>query len=133
LRGGTRATEAAIAFVTYLRRFGQSITTLASLPGEEAWKRSPRVEEKLRMMKQGLQYLDRALGGEVVDWAEFAGKFELDEEDLLDQGSSGQRQLARMERQITVLQRSLVAMARGGLVSAASQEVAIGDESTAKH
>jgi len=67
-----------------------------------------------------------------VDWGEFARKFDVSEEDLLDQGSSGQRQLARMERQITVLQRSLVAMARGGLVSTARQEVPIGDGSPAK-
>jgi uncharacterized membrane protein YccC len=132
LRGGARATEAAIAFVAYLRRFGQSITTLASLPGEEAWKRSSRVAEKLRLMRQGLEDLDRALGGDVVDWAEFAGKFNPGEEDLEDQGSSGQRQLARMERQITVMQRSLVAMVRGGLVSGTGQEAAIGDESAAK-
>ncbi len=133
LRGGARATEAAIAFVTYLRRFGQSITTLASLPGEEAWKRSTRVSEKLGLMRQGLQDLYRALGGEAVDWAEFAEKFDLSEEDLLDRSASGQRQLARMERQITVLQRSLVAMARGGLVGAASQELPIVDDSPAKH
>jgi uncharacterized membrane protein YccC len=132
LRGGARATEAAIAFVTYLRRFGQSITTLASLPGEDAWKRSPRVREKLDLMKLGLQALYRALGGEVVDWEEFAEKFDLREEDLLDQGSSGQRQLARMERQLSVMQRSLVAMARGGLVSTGGPEVALGDESAAK-
>jgi uncharacterized membrane protein YccC len=132
LRGGARATEAAIAFVTYLRRFGQSITTLASLQGDDAWKRSPRVREKLGLMRQGLQELDRALGGEVVDWKEFAEKFDLSEEDLLDQISSGQRQLARMERQLTVLQRSLVAMARGGMVTVASQEIPLGDESPAR-
>lgn len=132
LRGGARATEAAIAFVTYLRRFGQSITTLASLPGEEAWKRSQRVTEELRLMKQGLQDLDHALGGEVVDWAEFAGRFDQGEEDLVDRGSSGQRQLDRMERQITVLQRSLVAMARGGLVTTAGQELTVGSDSPAK-
>jgi uncharacterized membrane protein YccC len=133
LRGDARATEAAIAFVTYLRRFGQSITMLASLPGEDAWKQSPRVREKLDLMKQGLQALYRALGGEVVDWDEFAEKFDLSEEDLQDQDSGGQRQLARMERQLTVLQRSLVAMARGGLVSTASQEMPLGDGSPARH
>ncbi|HVJ08044.1 MAG TPA: FUSC family protein [Acidisarcina sp.] len=116
MRGGERATEAAIAFVTYLRRFGQSITTLASLPGEDNWKRSPEVQGRLERMSQGLTLLEHALEGEPVDWAQMPEASPLPEAAASTLQHNGQRQVVRMERQLAVLQRSLLAMERGGLL-----------------
>jgi uncharacterized membrane protein YccC len=118
-RAGVRATEAAIAFVTYLRRLGQSITTLAAFPGEDAWKRSPAVRQRMQRIAESLTLLDRALGGEPVTWDAIAAGDSPQTEPFgaeLDSEHNGQRQLVRMERQIGVLQRSLVAMERGGLL-----------------
>jgi uncharacterized membrane protein YccC len=114
---GTRATEAAIAFVTYLRRFGQSITTLASFPGNSAWKRSTSVQQRLERLGSALSRLQLALEAGSVSWDETAALTALEEDASLDENHNGQRQLDRMERQVTVLQRSMEAMQRAGLLS----------------
>lgn len=116
VQGGARATEAAIAFVTYLRRFGQSITTLASLPGEDAWKRSRGVQQRLGRISQGVTLLERAMDGKTVDWGGMPEVSTMPETADTTLQHNGQRQLVRMERQLAVMQRSLLAMEHGGLL-----------------
>ncbi len=114
--GGARATEAAVAFVTYLRRFGQSITTLACLPGEEGWKRSPAVRRRMDRISEGLTLLEHALGGKMVNWGAMPELPTLPEMAGTVGRHNGQRQLVRMDRQLAVMQRSLLAMKGGGLL-----------------
>ena len=48
----------ATAFVTYLRRFAQSVTTLTTLRGESDWKQSVAVQSRLALLRQRLQWLE---------------------------------------------------------------------------
>ena len=48
----------ATAFVTYLRRFAQSVTTLTTLHGESDWKQSVAVQSRLALLRQRLQWLE---------------------------------------------------------------------------
>lgn len=112
-RSSAGVTEAAIAFVTYLRRFGQSITTLASLPGEAAWKLSAEVRQAIRRYDAALEALAASAAGRAASWPR-------QEETRAAPGTpprhSGQRQLVRMDRQLGVLRRALETMQRGGLL-----------------
>ena len=103
--------EFATAFVTYLRRFAQSVTTLASLEGEREWKQSLAIQSRLRLVEKRLAYLER-----IIDNAAPAGT---DEEPwpepdshsmhpvLVPQEHSGERQMQRLERQVEILHRQL--------------------------
>jgi len=51
----------ATAFVTYLRRLAQTITTLASLSDETKWKRSVPVQTRLQLVQQRLLWLEHQL------------------------------------------------------------------------
>ncbi len=52
----------ATTFVTYLRRFGQSVTTLASLEGEWAWKQSAAVHGRMELLERRLAWLEEQTG-----------------------------------------------------------------------
>jgi hypothetical protein len=50
------------AFVTYLRRFAQSVTTLTALDGEWEWKLSDPIQNRLALLDVRLQWLEEQTG-----------------------------------------------------------------------
>jgi uncharacterized membrane protein YccC len=118
------------AFVTYLRRFAQSVTTLASLDGEWAWKQSRSVRSRLDLLDRRMQWLEEhTAAGEgpaslPSQWPEghsigaqpeiFAVKSSADH--------PGERQLERLERQTTVLRRQLESLREHGWLSGAKRD-----------
>jgi len=104
------------AFVTYLRRFAQSVTTLTALDGEWAWKQSLRVQSRLELLDRRLEWLEdqTAAGAQPVQspWPE-PGFKEL-QPAIPPQDHPGERQLERLERQAEVLQRQLKSLREHG-------------------
>ena len=104
------------AFVTYLRRFAQSVTTLTALDGEWQWKQSLRVQSRLELLERRLEWLEdqTAAGTQPVQspWPEPSFK-EL-QPALPPQDHPGERQLERLERQAEVLQRQLKSLREHG-------------------
>ncbi len=110
----------ATAFVTYLRRFAQSITTLTTLQGESEWKQSLPVQSRLALLQQRLQWLETQFDvlkpAVVSSWPE-----------LMNTGPGrplipadihpGERQLERMERQAEILRRQLSSLRESGWLS----------------
>jgi uncharacterized membrane protein YccC len=106
----------ATAFVTYLRRFAQSITTLTTLQGEPEWKKSAVVQGRLDLLQQRLHWLedqfDTLKPVEVSPWPE------LDQESLKANITAdihpGERQLELMERQTEILRREFRSLRESG-------------------
>lgn len=106
----------ATAFVTYLRRLAQSITTLTTLSGEGDWKQSRSVQSRLALLNQRLQWLenefDAARPSNTLPWPA------QDVDSLKPLTSSddhpGERQLGRLERQTEVLRRQLKSLRETG-------------------
>jgi uncharacterized membrane protein YccC len=93
------------AFVTYLRRFAQSVTTLATLDGDWEWKQSRAVQARLELLDRRMKWLeDRTTedGGEALAWPETEMPGGITSGD-----HPGERQLERLERQSEVLHRQL--------------------------
>ena len=97
------------AFVTYLRRFAQSVTTLASLAGEWQWKQSAAVQSRLELLDRRLRWLEEQTGTSQAPppcpWPE-PGVLQL-QTAVPPQDHPGERQLERLERQAEVLYRQL--------------------------
>jgi uncharacterized membrane protein YccC len=107
--GAKNAGQFAAIFVTYLRRFAQSVTTLAALEGESPWKSSAAVQERLARLESRLDWLIGRVSsaGEGLEWpgaADFAASG----------NDQGERFLERLERQADVLKRQLVALQEHG-------------------
>jgi len=104
------------AFVTYLRRFAQSVTTLATLDGEWEWKRSGAVENRLKLLERRLKWLEEQTGAEApgapVPWP--APGADEAQPAIPPQDHPGEGQLERLERQIEVLHRQLMALREHG-------------------
>ncbi|MDR3739151.1 MAG: FUSC family protein [Terracidiphilus sp.] len=106
----------ATAFVTYLRRLAQSVTTLAALEGDAVWKQSPGVLVRLELLERRLQWLEErtaaALPGPETDpWPEDSTSTA----DPVDEGDHpGEHQLQRMERQVDILYRQLRSLQEHG-------------------
>jgi hypothetical protein len=64
----------AVSFVTYLRRFTQSITTLAALDGEWGWKQSPATQSRLALLSSQLVWIEQQVSSGTLreDWPETA-------------------------------------------------------------
>jgi uncharacterized membrane protein YccC len=94
------------AFVTYLRRFAQSVTTLAALDGEWAWKQSAAVQGRLALLDRRMAWLEAQTGATAasIPWPE-PGSSEL--QPPIPQDHPGERQLERLERQAEILHRQL--------------------------
>ena len=104
------------AFVTYLRRFAQSVTTLTALDGEWPWKRSPRVQNRLELLDRRMQWLEDQTAAEAHPsqsaWPE-PGLQAL-QTAIPPQDHPGERQLERLERQAEILQRQLKSLREHG-------------------
>jgi uncharacterized membrane protein YccC len=129
------------AFVTYLRRFAQSVTTLSTLDGEWQWKLSRSVRNRLALLNMRMEWLEAQTGAEPeqAPWPDAApGVAESSPETVLVQTAPapvgtesaltvpeavpdhpGERQLERMERQAEVLHRQLAALRRHGWIPGA--------------
>ena len=97
------------AFVTYLRRFAQGVTTLTALDGEWVWKQSGTVQSRLELLNRRLAWLeDQTVAGAQplpAPWPE-PGIHQL-QPAIPPQDHPGERQLERLERQAEVLHRQL--------------------------
>lgn len=100
----------AITFVTYLRRFGQSVTTLTALEGERDWKQSPSVQSRLSLLDARMNWIDAQLAGRAVTEPWPANP----DSPAESSAHPGERQLDRMERQTDVLYRQLIALQEHG-------------------
>ena len=118
------------AFVTYLRRFAQSVTTLSTLDGECPWKLSKSVQSRLALLDMRMDWLaaQTAASRSDLPWPEAvlpasaSGIGESSPESppaLIDH--PGERQLERMERQAEVLHRQLGTLRRHGWIPGAAQ------------
>jgi uncharacterized membrane protein YccC len=99
----------ATAFVTYLRRFAQSVTTLTTLRGESDWKQSVLVQNRLSLLRERLLWLEAQF-----NFSEKADDTPWPEPDsgspttpVTSDEHPGERQLERMERQTEILRRQL--------------------------
>jgi uncharacterized membrane protein YccC len=101
------------AFVTYLRRFAQSVTTLTALDGEWPWKQSGAVQSRLELLDRRMAWLEAQIESQTlphpdpssIPWPE-PGALHL-QSALPTQNHPGERQLERLERQVEVLRRQL--------------------------
>jgi uncharacterized membrane protein YccC len=110
----------ATAFVTYLRRFAQSITTLTTLQGESEWKQSLPVQSQLALLQQRLQWLETQFDvlkpADAPPWPELMNTDSL--RSLIPADiHPGERQLERMERQAEILRRQLSSLRKSGWLS----------------
>jgi len=112
----------ATAFVTYLRRFAQGVTTLTALDGEWNWKQSGTVQSRLELLDQRLQWLEEQIGAGMDDgnraWPEPG--FHALQPPVPNEDHPGERQLERLERQTDVLYRQLLSLRRHGWISGAT-------------
>ena len=94
-------------FVTYLRRFAQSVTTLTAIDGDWDWKLSGNVQGRLEVLDRRLQWLEDQTCShpEPTAWPE-PGLLAL-QPAIPTQNHPGERQLERLERQAEVLHRQL--------------------------
>lgn len=105
----------ASTFVTYLRRFAQSVTTLTALEDEWEWKRSEPVQNRLALLDQQLEWLHGQITG-----AKQPSRGSWPEQLVMDpmtEDHPGNRQLERLERQASVLRRQLLAIQEHGWFS----------------
>lgn len=104
----------ATAFVTYLRRFAQSVTTLAALEGESEWKESGAVQGRLELLDRRMAWLEEQTGAQAqpTPWPE-PGTTEM-QAAIPPQDHPGERQIERLERQTEVLHRQLDSLRQHG-------------------
>lgn len=115
-RGSVATMEATLAFVTYLRRFASTVTSLASFPDQEPWKTSASVQNRLNRLLETLKKIELGVAGSSVPSITDA---EIESQSGPEMARhNGERQLARLERQVGILERSLETMQRGGLLPA---------------
>jgi uncharacterized membrane protein YccC len=111
----------ATAFVTYLRRFAQSVTTLTALRGESPWKQLVAVQSRLALLQQRLQWLE----------SNFDSHNQVDDSSWPEPGANsvplvsaeehpGERQLEHMERQTEILRRQLMSLVASGWLTGSS-------------
>ena len=108
------------AFVTYLRRFAQSVTTLTAFDGEWEWKLSPSVQSRLTLLNQRMQWLeDQTVPKTSPDpWPEptCSALQPAIPKALTGLDHPGERQLERLERQAEVLHRQLESLRQHGWI-----------------
>jgi uncharacterized membrane protein YccC len=97
------------AFVTYLRRFAQGITTLTTLEGEWDWKQSEAVQDRIHLLERRLAWLEDQTGSAPQlpgsSWPETPA---IPNPPLVTaEDHPGEHQLERLERQAEILHRQL--------------------------
>ena len=104
------------AFVTYLRRFAQSVTTLTTLDGEWPWKQSISVQSRLELLDRRLQWLeDQTAAGANPAPSPWPEPLNSDlQPPIPPQDHPGERQLQRLVRQTAVLHRQLKSLREHG-------------------
>jgi uncharacterized membrane protein YccC len=109
------------AFVTYLRRFAQSVTTLSALEQEWGWKQSGPVQSRLELLDRRLAWLEEQTGTTPTPspWPQ-PGTLEL-QPALPPQDHPGEHQLERLERQAEVLHRQLDSLREHGWLPGVKQ------------
>lgn len=107
----------ATAFVTYLRRLAQSVTTLAALEGEWPWKQSAAIHARLDLIDCRLAWLEERTasntppGPDTDPWPEpESAPFTA----LIPEDHPGERQMQRLERQVDILHRQLHSLRQQG-------------------
>jgi uncharacterized membrane protein YccC len=106
------------AFVTYLRRVAQSVTTLAAIEGEWEWKQSAQVGRRLELLDRKLAWLECqvSLDPPESQWPEPVPAPIPSDLQAIEPAASktmdhpGERQLERLERQAGILYRQLIAL-----------------------
>ena len=113
----------ATAFVTYLRRFAQGVTTLTALEGEWQWKQSGAVQSRIELLDRRLEWLEEQVGKgthtPARPWPE-PGIHSLQPPIPLED-HPGERQLERLERQTAVLYRQLLSLREHGWIPGATR------------
>jgi uncharacterized membrane protein YccC len=106
----------ATSFVTYLRRFAQSVTTLTTLDGDWDWKQSGRVQSRLELLNRRMEWLEDNIAAEAP-----SAQRPWPEPEILSlqppgplEDHFGERQLERLERQTGVLHRQLLSLREHG-------------------
>jgi uncharacterized membrane protein YccC len=106
------------AFVTYLRRVAQSVTTLAAMEGDWEWKQSPRVQNRLDLLDSRLAWLESQTSPDPssIAWPEpgLVAFPAVPPQDLPSEDHPGERQFERLERQVEVLNRQLNSLRQHG-------------------
>jgi len=106
-----------VSFVTYLRRFAQSVTTLTTLDGDWEWKQSIGVQSRLDLLDKRLAWLEaqtvRASTASPTPWPA-PGLWQMDSPTSA-QDHPGERQIERLERQTEILRRQLSTLREHGL------------------
>jgi len=104
------------AFVTYLRRFAQSVTTLVALDGEWQWKQSIAIQSRLTLLDARLAWLEEQTqtGSDPIptQWPEPA--VTALQPPVPADRHPGERQLERLERQVEILHRQLHSLREHG-------------------
>jgi uncharacterized membrane protein YccC len=110
------------AFVTYLRRYAQSVTTLTAIDGDWDWKLSGNVLGRLELLDRRLQWLEDQTCSqpEPTPWPE-PGLLAL-QPAIPTQDHPGERQLERLERQAEVLHRQLNTLREHGWLPGSAKQ-----------
>lgn len=112
------------AFVTYLRRFAQSVTALAALDGEGVWKQSLGVRSRLELLDKRLSWLEEHTAGNMENsaWPEpdFRALQSPTPNLAPPQDHPGERLLQRLERQTEILYRQLLSLQQQGWLPGAT-------------
>ena len=114
------------AFVTYLRRYAQSITALTAFDGDWEWKLSPSVQSRLALLDRRLQWLEDQTASQQnhLPWPEPANSAlqPAIPQALTTPDHPGERQLERLERQAEVLHRQLESLRHHGWITGAATQ-----------
>jgi hypothetical protein len=107
--------------VTYLRRFAQSVTTLAALEGEGEWKQSGTVQGRLELLDRRMAWLEEQTGAQAqpIPWPQ-PGIGEM-QAAIPPLDHPGERQMERLERQAEVLHRQLDSLRQHGWLPSGSR------------
>jgi uncharacterized membrane protein YccC len=104
----------ATAFVTYLRRFAQSVTTLAALEGEDEWKESGRVQGRLELLDRRMAWLEEQTGAKAQPTPWPQPRMTEMQAAIPPQDHPGERQMEQLERQTEILHRQLGSLRQHG-------------------
>jgi uncharacterized membrane protein YccC len=106
------------AFVTYLRRFAQSVTALTALDGESEWKLSAPIQGRLALLDRQLQWLEDQTSPEAtaIPWPQPEPGPDFAQLQPAIADHPGERLMQRLERQADVLHRQLRTLRQHGWI-----------------